>query len=143
MNKKAEIFKKYLEENGINCFQVDEIADDELNTVVFRSNIAVEGQMLPTLILADSSIYTVIRVLVAKAALKEDNQVELINIINELNRTYKVFKYYFDANGDLLLDSVIPAPIDQLDGDMVYTILDVMVQHITTEYRTLMKKIWG
>ena len=143
MNKKAEIFKKYLEENGINCFQVDEIADDELNTVVFRSNIAVEGQMLPTLILADSSIYTVIRVQVAVAALKEENQVELIKTINELNRTYKVFKYYFDANGDLLLDSVIPAPIDQLDGDMVYTILDVMVQHLNSEYRNLMKKIWA
>lgn len=143
MNKKAEIFKKYLDENGIDCFQVDEIAGDELNTVVFRSNIAVEGQQLPTLILADSSIYTVIRVQMAVAALKESNQVELIKTINELNRTYKVFKYYFDANGDLLLDSVIPAPADQLDGDMVYTILDVVVQHITGEYKNLMKKIWG
>ena len=143
MNKKAEIFKKYLEEKEITCFQVDEIANDELNTVVFRSNIAVEGQQLPTLILADSTIYTVIRVQVAAAALKEDNQVELIKAINELNRTYKVFKYYFAANGDLVLDSVIPAPADQIDGDMVYTILDVIVQHLTGEYKNLMKKIWG
>ena len=143
MNKKAEIFKKYLEEKDIACFQVDEIPNDELNTVVFRSNIAVEGQQLPTLILADSTIYTVIRVQVAAAALKEDNQVELIKAINELNRTYKVFKYYFAENGDLVLDSVIPAPADQIDGDMVYTILDVIVQHLTSEYKNLMKKIWA
>ena len=37
MNKKAEDFKKYLETKAITCFTVEEIDDDQLNTVVFRS----------------------------------------------------------------------------------------------------------
>ena len=49
MNRKAEAFKKYLEEKNITCFVIDKIADDKLNTVVFRSYIEVEKQQLPTI----------------------------------------------------------------------------------------------
>ena len=37
MNKKAENFKKYLDEKDIKAFTVDEIKDDQFQTVVFRS----------------------------------------------------------------------------------------------------------
>lgn len=43
MNKKAESFKKYLDDKKITCFTVDEIAGDNLNSVVFRSNIEING----------------------------------------------------------------------------------------------------
>lgn len=143
MNKKAEIFQKYLEEKEINAFQMQEIEGDNLNTVVFRSNIEAEGQQLPTMIVTDDSIYTMLRVLVSPKALREDNETELIKVINEINSSYKVFKYYFAENGDLVLDSCVLNPADELDGDMVYTVLDVIVKHITSEYREIMKKIWG
>ena len=63
MNKKAESFKKYLDDNKIKSFTVDEIADDQLNSVVFRSNIEINGQQLPTIVVLDSSIYGMVRVL--------------------------------------------------------------------------------
>lgn len=143
MNKKAEIFQKYLKEKEIKAFQMEEIKDDELKTVVFRSNIEAEGQQLPTMIITDETIYTMFRVQVAAKALREDNEVELIKVINEINAKYKILKYYFAENGDLVLDSCVVSPVDELDGDMVYTILDVIVKHLTSEYRQLMKKIWG
>ena len=37
MNKKAENFKKYLDDKDIKAFTVDEIKDDQFQTVVFRS----------------------------------------------------------------------------------------------------------
>lgn len=143
MNKKAEIFQKYLKEKEIKAFQMEEIKDDELKTVVFRSNIEAEGQQLPTMIITDETIYTMFRVQVAAKALREDNEVELIKVINEINAKYKILKYYFAENGDLVLDSCVVSPVDELDGDMVYTILDVIVKHLTSEYRQIMKKIWG
>ena len=143
MNKKAEIFQKYLKEKEIKAFQMEEIKDDELKTVVFRSNIEAEGQQLPTMIITDETIYTMFRVQVAAKALREDNEIELIKVINEINAKYKILKYYFAENGDLVLDSCVVSPVDELDGDMVYTILDVIVKHLTGEYRQLMKKIWG
>lgn len=143
MNKKAQIFKDYLDEKKITCFEVQEIKDDPVNTVVFRSTIEVDGQQLPTLIILDSSIYAMIRVRVANAALKEGNETALVKAINELNAKYKIFKYYFADDGALILDSYLLTRTEELDCDMVYTVLDVLVKHLTEDYKTIMKLIWA
>ena len=138
MNKKAQIFQEYLQEKNITCFQVQEVPNDELNTVVFRSSIEVEGQQLPTLVITDSSIYTMIRVRVANAALKEGNETELLKAIGKLNSHYKIFKYYFAEDGALILDSYLLEKPEELDGDMVYTVLDIIVKHLLAEYKNIM-----
>ena len=143
MNKKAQIFQEYLQEKNITCFQVQEVPNDELNTVVFRSSIEVEGQQLPTLVITDSSIYTMIRVRVANAALKEGNETELLKAIGKLNSHYKIFKYYFAEDGALILDSYLLEKPEELDGDMVYTVLDIIVKHVLAEYKNIMKAIWA
>ena len=143
MNKKAQIFQEYLQEKNITCFQVQEVPNDELNTVVFRSSIEVEGQQLPTLVITDSSIYTMIRVRVASAALKEGNETELLKAIGKLNSHYKIFKYYFAEDGALILDSYLLEKPEELDGDMVYTVLDIIVKHLLAEYKNIMKAIWA
>ena len=143
MNKKAQIFQEYLQEKNITCFQVQEVPNDELNTVVFRSSIEVEGQQLPTLVITDSSIYTMIRVRVANAALKEGNETELLTAIGKLNSHYKIFKYYFAEDGALILDSYLLEKPEELDGDMVYTVLDIIVKHLLAEYKNIMKAIWA
>lgn len=143
MNKKAELFKNYLAEKDINCFELNEVPDDELETAVFRSQIEVAGQKLPTMVILDDSIYTMIRVRIASAALRADNEVDLVKAINELNSQYKIFKYYFAADGALILDAyLIDAPAT-LDSDKIYTVLDVIVQHLQAEYKNIMKIIWG
>ena len=143
MNKKAQIFQEYLQEKNITCFQVQEVPNDELNTVVFRSSIEVEGQQLPTLVITDSSIYTMIRVRVANAALKEGNETELLKAIGKLNSHYKIFKYCFAEDGALILDSYLLEKPEELDGDMVYTVLDIIVKHLLAEYKNIMKAIWA
>ena len=143
MNKKAQIFQEYLQEKNITCFQVQEVPNDELNTVVFRSSIEGEGQQLPTLVITDSSIYTMIRVRVANAALKEGNETELLKAIGKLNSHYKIFKYYFAEDGALILDSYLLEKPEELDGDMVYTVLDIIVKHLLAEYKNIMKAIWA
>ena len=143
MNKKAQVFQEYLQEKNITCFQVQEVPNDELNTVVFRSSIEVEGQQLPTLVITDSSIYTMIRVRVANAALKEGNETELLKAIGKLNSHYKIFKYYFAEDGALILDSYLLEKPEELDGDMVYTVLDIIVKHLLAEYKNIMKAIWA
>ena len=143
MNKKAQIFQEYLEEKKITCFEVQEVAGDTLNTVVFRSAIDVEGQQLPTLVILDSSIYAMIRVRVANAALKEENKTALVEAINKINSQYKIFKYYFADDGALILDSYVLSRQEELDCDMVYTVLDIIVKHLTAEYKNIMKLIWA
>ena len=84
-----------------------------------------------------------IRVRVANAALKESNEVELVKAINKINAQYKIFKYYFAEDGALILDSYILERPEELDGDMVYTVLDVIVKHLLAEYKNIMKLIWA
>lgn len=143
MNKKAELFKAFLDERNMTMFQMVEVPNDPLNTVVFRSNIDVEGQRLMTLVILDSSIYGIIRLRVAEGALKASNETALVKAINEINAKYKVFKYYFAEDGALVLDACIPARPDEVDPEMIFTVLDVIVKHLADDYKNIMKTIWA
>lgn len=60
MNQKAERLQAYFAEKNLNFFQVQEMTD-EFNTVLFRSNIEIQKQVLPTVIVTDDTIWTIIR----------------------------------------------------------------------------------
>ena len=66
MNNKAEQFNSFLEEQKIKVFQMEELEGNEQHTVVFRSFLGVEGQQLPTIVIIDDSIFSIIRVQIAK-----------------------------------------------------------------------------
>lgn len=142
MNNRAEVFKKFLEEKNINSFQVNEFENNEFNTVVFRSNLDIKGQKLPVLVILDDSIYGMIRVFVAAKALNKDNETELRIGINELNKTYKSFKYYFDNEDNLILDCGILLNEIEKEGNLIYTMFDVIIKHLNNEYKNLMQLIW-
>ena len=147
MNIKAEVFNKYLEEKEIKAFQVEEIADDAQHTVVYRSHIEVEGQQLPTLVLLDDSVFSMVRVQVAPQALTEENELELQRMASEYNMKFKPFKLYFDQNGALVLDVCLLTPGQKEEdfaqlGDEVYGMFDVLIKFLEENYRGWMKKIW-
>lgn len=143
MNKKAEIFQKYLDEHKIEkVFAVEEVEGDEWETVLFRSQIDVHGNRLPTVVIFDSTIYGIIRVQVAPQAIKSGDETVLYKFASEQNRKYKAFKYYFDENGALMLDvCLVTKEADDL-GDMVYAMFDVIIQHLTDSYKLIMRSIW-
>lgn len=142
MNSKAESFKAYLDKNKITSFTIEEIKDDQLNSVVFRSNIEVNGQQLPTIVVLDSSIYGMIRVLVASKALNDENETELLKEVNNLNKSYKSFKYYFDYDGSLIADCCVLLKDGTVDGDLFYTMFEVIIRNLNSEYKKLMQLIW-
>ena len=109
---KAEKFDKFLEENKITCFSKEEVKND-LHTVVYRAHMEVSGQMLPTMVVADDSIYT------------------------------KVFKYYVADNGDICLDSCLTDTEESFDPRLVHTVIDVILRHLTEEYPNLMSLVWA
>ena len=81
MNKKAEVYQKFLEENKINwsdVFEVpkaDEVPEESfMHPVVFRSAIGIQGQNLPTMLVIDDSIYVMLQVRVGAGLVKEANK---------------------------------------------------------------------
>ena len=143
MNKNAEAFKKYLDEKKIEVFEVEETPDDAQETAVFRSHIIVAGQQLPTIVVTDKSIFTVIRVQIAPQVLKAENKTALLDFVNAENLQYKPFKLYFNTSGALLLDLCLTNAADaELSGDTVYLLFDVIINYLNDNYQAIMKAVW-
>ena len=141
MNKNAEAFKKYLDEKKIEVFEVEETPDDAQETAVFRSHIIVAGQQLPTIVVTDKSIFTVIRVQIAPQVLKDENKASLLDFVNGENLKYKPFKLYFNTSGALLLDLCLTTA-DELSGETVYLLFDVIINYLNDNYQEIMKAVW-
>lgn len=143
MNKKAEKFKKYLDAKKITAFTVEEIEKDELNTVVFRSHLEVGGNQLPAIVILDSSIYGMIRILVAPQALRKETELAVLQLINGYNKKYKSFKYYLDDDGALVLDTCVLFKEGEADGDLIYAMFEVIINHLNESYKNIMKTLWS
>jgi len=143
MNKNAEAFKNYLDEKKIEVFTVEETPDDAQETAVFRSHLIVAGQQLPTIVITDKSIFSLVRVQIAPQVLTEKNKAALLEFVNAENLKYKPFKLYFNANGTLLLDLCLTNAEDELKGDTVYLIFDVIINYLNENYQKMMKAVWA
>ena len=144
MNKKAEAFQKYLDDKKIEkVFALEEVKDDEWETTLFRSRIDIHGNFLPTVIILDNTIYGIVRVQIAPQALTKENETAILRFAAEQNRKYKVFKYYFDENGALMLDVCIVGHDTEVLGDLIYAMLDVIIQHLMDSYKTIMQSVWN
>lgn len=141
VNGKAGKFEQYTQEKNMNFFNKNEL-HDEAGTVVFQSSIKVEGQTIPVGIITDNTIYTIIRVQVGSGLVKEGNKAKFLQYINNLNRSYKVFKYVAAEDGSLFLDACLPSTNESFDADIVRVVLDVIVDHLTQEYKNIMKEAW-
>ena len=143
MNKKAEQFQEYLKEKELeNVFTLEE-REDELHTALFRSQIDIEGNKLPTVVIFDDSLYGVVRVLVAPKALTEENALAVMKLANGYNKRYKALKYYFDDAGALFLDVAILSVEGERTGDMVYAMFDVIIRHFSEAYKEIMRAVWA
>ncbi|MBQ7516777.1 MAG: hypothetical protein IJS96_10900 [Schwartzia sp.] len=143
MNKKAERFQAFLDEKEIkNAFQMEE-TNDKWDTVIFRSQIDINSNKLPTMLLFDTSVYGLMRVLIAPKLPSEENEAAVLKLINGYNKRLKAFKYYVDDDGALLMDVCLLAPETEDPGPMVYAMYDVIIQHLTECYKDIMRSVWG
>lgn len=140
-NVKARKLQEFLEDNQFNCFGVQEM-DDEMHTVIFHTNLEVGGQQLPVRLVTDDGLHTPLQVRVVPAALHSTNSRRVLEYINELNRTYKSFKYFIGPDNALILDVCLTAVPEQFELLLVSLSLDMILRHLTEEYPVIMRKIW-
>ena len=142
MNLKATKFTNFINERNINVFQMQEI-DGDMHPVVYRSAMEVGGQNLPTMLVIDDSIYVMLQVRVGAGLVKESNKAEVMEHMNSLNENYKVFKYYANENGDIVIESCIPTTDEEFMPELVHAVIDVVLKHLNEEYPKLMKTVWS
>ena len=142
MNLKATKFTNFINERNINVFQMQEI-DGDMHPVVYRSAMEVGGQNLPTMLVIDDSIYVMLQVRVGAGLVKESNKAAVMEHMNSLNENYKVFKYYANENGDIVIESCIPTTDEEFVPELVHAVIDVVLKHLNEEYPKLMKTVWS
>ena len=142
MNLKATKFTNFIDERNINVFQMQEI-DGDMHPVVYRSAMEVGGQNLPTMLVIDDSIYVMLQARVGAGLVKESNKAAVMEHMNSLNENYKVFKYYANENGDIVIESCIPTTDEEFMPELVHAVIDVVLKHLNEEYPKLMKTVWS
>ena len=142
MNLKATKFTNFINERNINVFQMQEI-DGDMHPVVYRSAMEGGGQNLPTMLVIDDSIYVMLQVRVGAGLVKESNKAAVMEHMNSLNENYKVFKYYANENGDIVIESCIPTTDEEFMPELVHAVIDVVLKHLNEEYPKLMKTVWS
>ena len=142
MNLKATKFTNFINERNINVFQMQEI-DGDMHPVVYRSAMEVGGQNRPTMLVIDDSIYVMLQVRVGAGLVKESNKAAVMEHMNSLNENYKVFKYYANENGDIVIESCIPTTDEEFMPELVHAVIDVVLKHLNEEYPKLMKTVWS
>ena len=142
MNTKAQKYSDFLKENEIKAFEIQEV-ENEMHSVLYRSFMEVSGQNLPTMLVLDDSIYVMLQVRVAAGVVKEANRAAVVEHLNQLNEKYKVFKYYVNEAGDIVIESCIPSTNDSFVPEMVNAVIDVILKHLVEEYPQMMKIVWA
>ncbi|MDO4177554.1 MAG: YbjN domain-containing protein [Phascolarctobacterium sp.] len=142
MNTKAEKFSQFLQENNLQMFQQQEVEGD-MHPVVYRTFMEVGGQNLPTMLVIDDSIYVMLQVRVAAGVVKENNQKKVMDLLNQMNGQYKVFKYYVDGEGSIVLESCIPTTDTEFVPGLVHAVIDVVVKHLNEHNAETMKAVWA
>ena len=133
MNKKAEKLKNYLKENKLlDSFEVSEVDN---NVTIFRSvlELGESKDKYNVIVGVDDSPYTIIRTFFGKEVeiLKSKNSADKIF---KLNRENDLLKFYKNAEGELIMDIVLPTPEQTFDPAMIQAFLALMVQHVPKIY---------
>lgn len=135
MNKKAELFKAFYDTNDAKAFVADELQDETMHTVVFRSGVEIKGQRLPLLAIVDDSIYTMMRVILGSNVVTDTNRQAVRELLNKSNEEFKIFKFYEHkeanaANGDVVLDVCLPSTDEKFDP----ALFDAVLRQVVVPY---------
>jgi len=142
LNAKAEMFKKFVDKKDPNAFSVTTV-EDKYHGAVFSSRMKVEDTPVPFLIILDDSAFGMIRVLLAPKAEKKDNKQALLALLNKYNSRYKSFKFYVDSQDSLIMDLCLVFRDQNVDGNMIYGLLQMIAEELTAIYKEIMQTVWA
>ena len=142
MENKIEKMTKFLEENKIECFDIQKL-EDEHHTTIFRSRMEVKGQLLPMALLMDDSVYMMLQVQIAPQVIDEEKLKALAGAINNMNNTVRPFKFTVSERGDLMLNACITAENNTFNPALTNAIMAEVVKFLEAQYGNIMEAVWA
>lgn len=142
LNEKAEAFKKFVDKKDPNAFVVKAF-EDKFHGAVFSSHMQLEGTPVPVMVILDDTAFGMIRLLLAPKAEKQESKQALLELLNKYNSRYKSFKFYLDGQDSLLMDLCLVFRDQNVDGNMIYGLLQMIQEELTPIYKEIMQTIWA
>ena len=142
IENKIEKMTKFLEENKIECFDIQKI-EDEHHTTIFRSRMEVKGQLLPMALLMDDSVYMMLQVQIAPQVIDEEKLKALAGAINNMNNNVRPFKFTVSERGDLMLNACITAENNTFNPALTNAIMAEAVKFLEVQYGNIMEAVWA
>ena len=130
MIEAAKAFEEYIQKENITGFQIREAGDDR-NTVIFESEVEVEGRRLPIVVIIDATAYATIRIRLAQNAVDDTNAMLLTGWLMRQNQDSRLIKFYLTSDTTILADVVVPHNPDAFDPDVMTSVLRVFIRDIT------------
>ncbi len=129
-NKKSILFDEYIEKEQFDCFERNEMHDED-DTVVYRTYVQTEFGDIPVFVLLDATIYSIVRFVVGPSLITDNNRQDVMQFINEENSKYKSFKYYIeDSENTLYLDVVYMGQASVFSPSLLYALMKQVVEYI-------------
>ena len=140
---KAEKFDKFMQEREVGGFHKEEY-DDQFRTVVYYSGLQTAGQQQFVQVQLNDSIYGMIKVLLGRKVVNENNEKELLKYLNQLNHRFGAFKYVITPDGNLELDCSLVANDETFDPEVIIVmLLNVIQPHLESELLRLPAVVGG
>mgnify|MGYP003589430406 CR=1 FL=1 len=143
---KSKQFDDYLAKNGLNWFERIEVPEEEIQyrTVVYRGTLDAVGTQFQVIVVLDDSIYGLLRIVLTPSAIDEESIDSVLRYLNELNYTFKSFKYYLDQDNRIYLDVSFPSTAEEFNPELVvYMTVEVVLPHLKEYYPKLMQVAWS
>ncbi len=136
-----QMFQDVLTEREI-FFENDTFRD---GTQYFRIPQKIQnGGLVDVIIIFDEDY---VKIVIVKIASTEDpeKRIALCELFNDLNQTYKFFKFHIDSDGDILLEGNLST--DLRDGDFqpedLLAYIGAALNTLKNDYPKIMKVIWS
>ena len=133
MNKKAELFQQFIEENELtNLFTLREIENDPYNTVVFDATIEYNDIVFPLFVVLDDTPFGFVRLEIASGRFSPEQRKATVDVLNQLNSEFKCFKHYLmeeDGYEAIILDVSLMSGDNFEPALVAYTIFEVQYPH--------------
>lgn len=133
MNKKAELFQQFIEENELtNLFTLREIENDPYNTVVFDATIEYNDIVFPLFVVLDDTPFGFVRLEIASGRFSPEQRKATVDVLNQLNGEFKCFKHYLmeeDGYEAIILDVSLMSGDNFEPALVAYTIFEVLYPH--------------
>ena len=143
---KSKRFDDYLAKHGLHWFEKIEIPEEEIQyrTVVYRGTLDAVGTQFQVVVVLDDSIYGLLRVVLTPSMIEEGSRDRVVAFVNEMNYTFKSFKYYLDQDNRIYLDISLPSTAEEFNPELiVYMTIEVVLPHLKEYYPKLMQEAWG